>query len=281
MTETVSTRGGHLVVDDVGKVYRSARGEVVAVDGCSLEVAPGELHVIVGPSGCGKTTLLNAVAGFSDITAGEIHLDDRLLCGPSQPSATPGADRVVVFQDSTLFPWRTVVDNVAYGPIVQGRLDKAEATARARERLAQADLAEVADRFPAELSSGVQRRVELLRALFNDPSVLLLDEPFRGMDAIARSLMHEALLDLYDRSGVTVLFITHDIEEAVLLGSHVSVMSTRPGRIKTTVDITLERPRTTAVITSPPFRALVAEVSEAVRGEARQAFEAGERELAR
>jgi NitT/TauT family transport system ATP-binding protein len=277
----VSERQGRLELRGVGKEYRSSRGPVVAVDGCTLSVAPGELHVIVGPSGCGKTTLLSAVAGFTDITDGEIHLDDRLLCGPGRPCADPGGDRVVVFQDSTLFPWRTVVDNVAYGPVVQRRLDRAEATARARRSLAQAGLADVADRFPGELSSGVQRRVELLRGLFNDPAVLLLDEPFRGMDAIARSLMHEALLELYDRSGVTVLFITHDIEEAVLLGSHVSVMTTRPGRIKTTVDITLARPRPSAIVTSPPFRALVAEISAAVRDEARTAFDAGERELAR
>jgi NitT/TauT family transport system ATP-binding protein len=274
-------RTGHLVVDGVGKVYRSKRGPVVAVEECSLEVAPGELHVIVGPSGCGKTTLLGAVAGFAGITSGTITLDGRRLNDPDGPPAPPGADRVVVFQDSTLFPWRTVLDNVTYGPVVQGRLSRHEAAEKARARLATAGLADVADRFPAELSSGVQRRVELLRALFTDPSLLLLDEPFRGMDAIARSLMHEALLELYDRAGVTVLFITHDIEEAVLLGTHVSVMSTRPGRIKTTVDITLERPRTTAIVTSPPFRALVAEVSAAVREEARHAFTAGERELAR
>jgi NitT/TauT family transport system ATP-binding protein len=274
-------QAGRLVIEDVGKTYRSKRGPVVAVEDCSLEVAPGELHVIVGPSGCGKTTLLGAVAGFADITGGRITLDGRVLNEPGSSPAPPGADRVVVFQDSTLFPWRTVVDNVTYGPVVQGRMGRAEAGEKARARLAQAGLADVADRFPAELSSGVQRRVELLRALFTDPSVLLLDEPFRGMDAIARSLMHDALLELYDRAGVTVLFITHDIEEAVLLGSHVSVMSTRPGRIKTTIDVTLDRPRTTAIVTSPPFRALVAEVSGVVREEARSAFAAGERELAR
>jgi NitT/TauT family transport system ATP-binding protein len=273
--------GGHLVISDVGKVYPSARGAVTAVEDCSLEVAPGELHVIVGPSGCGKTTLLGAVAGFTEITSGRITLDDRVLCGPGQPSASPGADRVVVFQDSTLFPWRTVVDNITYGPVIQRRLDRAEATARARAQLERAGLADIADRYPAELSSGVQRRVELLRALFTDPAVLLLDEPFRGMDAIARSHMHEALLALYDRAEVTVLFITHDIEEAVLLGSHVSVMTTRPGRIKTTVTVGLSRPRPADIVTTPPFRALVGDISAVVRDEARQAFEAGERELAR
>jgi NitT/TauT family transport system ATP-binding protein len=273
--------GGHLLVSGVGKVYRSARGPVAAVEDCSLEVAPGELHVVVGPSGCGKTTLLGAVAGFTDITAGEIHLDGGLLCGPGRPAAEPGADRVVVFQDSTLFPWRTVAENVAYGPLVQGRLRKAEALAQARQRLEMAALGDVAGRYPAELSTGVQRRVEILRALITEPRLLLLDEPFRGMDAIARGFMHQALLDLYDRSGVTVVFITHDIEEAVLLGSHVSVMSTRPGRVKATVPVDLPRPRPAEIVTTPAFRALVDRIAGAVRDEARAAFEAGERELAR
>jgi NitT/TauT family transport system ATP-binding protein len=273
--------GGHLVVSGVGKTYRSARGPVAAVVDCSLEVAPGELHVIVGPSGCGKTTLLGAVAGFTDITAGEIHLDGDLLCGPGRPAAEPGADRVVVFQDSTLFPWRTVAENVAYGPLVQGRLRKAEALGQARQRLEMAGLGDVAGRYPAELSTGVQRRVEILRALITEPRLLLLDEPFRGMDAIARGFTHQALLDLYDRSGVTVVFITHDIEEAVLLGSHVSVMSTRPGRVKATVAVDLPRPRPAEMVTTPAFRALVDRIAGAVRDEARAAFEAGERELAR
>ena len=273
--------GGHLTVNNVGKVYNGARGSVVAVDDCSLDIAPGELHVIVRPSGCGKSTLLGAVAGFSDISSGTIELDGRLLCGPGRPTAAPGSDRVVVFQDSTLFPWRTVAENLAYGPEVQGRRSRSEARADARERLAQAGLADIADRYPGELSSGLQRRVEILRALCNDPSVLLLDEPFRGMDALSRAAMHEALLEMYDRSGVTVLFITHDVEEAVFLGTHVSVMTTRPGRIKTTVDVRLSRPRAHDIVTTRAFRDLVGEVSDAVRVEALKAFESGEREMVR
>jgi NitT/TauT family transport system ATP-binding protein len=273
--------GGHLTLSSVGKVYQGTRGTVVAVEDCSLDITPGELHVIVGPSGCGKSTLLGAVAGFSDISSGTIELDGRLLCGPRQPTATPGSDRVVVFQDSTLFPWRTVAENLAYGPEVQGRRRRKDARGDARERLAQAGLAEIADRYPGELSSGLQRRVEILRALCNDPSVLLLDEPFRGMDALSRAAMHEALLEMYDRSGVTVLFITHDVEEAVFLGTHVSVMTTRPGRVKTTVDVDLDRPRAHDIVTTKAFRDLVGEVSDAVRVEALKAFESGEREMVR
>ena len=273
--------GGHLVLDQVGKVYDGRAGHVVAVEDCSLEISPGELHVILGPSGCGKSTLLSAVAGFTAITSGSIEVDGRLLCGPGQPTAQPGADRVVVFQDSTLFPWRTVVDNLAYGPEVQGRKSRRRARAAALDQLARAGLSDIADRYPGELSTGMQRRVEILRALCNEPAVLLLDEPFRGMDALSRAAMHEALLETYDQSGVTVLFITHDLEEAVFLGTHVSVMTTRPGRIKTTVAVDLPRPRSLDIVTEPRFRSLVAEVSDAVRTEARLAFEAGEKEMVR
>jgi NitT/TauT family transport system ATP-binding protein len=273
--------GGHLVLDHVGKVYGGGGGDVTAVEDCSLEVTPGELHVILGPSGCGKSTLLSAVAGFTAITSGSIDLDGRRLCGPDQPAAQPGADRVVVFQDSTLFPWRTVTENLAYGPEVQGRQGRREARLLAREQLKRAGLSDLADRYPGELSTGMQRRIEILRALSNEPAVLLLDEPFRGMDALSRAAMHEALLETYDRSGVTILFITHDVEEAVFLGTHVSVMTTRPGRIKTTVEVDLPRPRSLDVLTEPQFRSLVGEVSEAVRAEARRAFEAGEKEMVR
>lgn len=268
---------GHLILDNVGKIYRTSRAPVTAVRECSLDIAPGELHVIVGPSGCGKSTLLGAVAGFTEITSGRIQLDGELLCGPGQPTGVIGSDRVVVFQDSTLFPWFTVVENVAYGLTVGRRSRRRVALDRARARLDQAGLGELADRYPGELSSGSRRRVEILRALVLEPAVLLLDEPFRGMDAISRAGMHAALLEMYDRAGVTVLFITHDIEEAVYLGSHVTVMTTRPGRVKTTLEIGLDRPRGHAVVTSPEFRRLVGEVSDAVRDEARLAFEAGER----
>ncbi|RAU98274.1 ABC transporter ATP-binding protein [Mycobacterium colombiense] len=271
--------GGNLVLSGVGKAYRTTGTPVVAVEDFSLDIAAGELHVVVGPSGCGKSTLLGAVAGFTDITSGRIELDGELLCGPGRPTATIGPDRVVVFQDSTLFPWFTVAENVSYGLVAQRRLSRRDAAEFAVERLHGVGLGEVARNYPGELSSGVQRRVEILRALVMDPTVLLLDEPFRGMDAISRSAMHDALLQIYDQSAVTVLFITHDIEEAVYLGSRVTVMTTRPGRAKTTIDVDLDRPRDRDLITAPYFRELVGEVSEAVRDEAKRAFDAGEREM--
>jgi NitT/TauT family transport system ATP-binding protein len=272
-------RGG-ISIRNVSKIYDPEKTSVAAVLDCSIEIAPGELHVICGPSGCGKTTLLNAIAGFHSITSGEIYLDGELLCGPSKPQATPGADRVVVFQNGALFPWKTVLDNITYGPIIQGRMSKGEAREVARDKMVMAGLSGLEDCYPGELSSGMSRRVEIVRALVNDPAVLLLDEPFRGMDDLTKSIMHESLLDIYDQTHVTFLIITHDVEEAVFLGSNVSVMTTRPGRIKQSIAIDLPRPRDYRLLTTDGFRGLMAEVVDAVHDEAQKAFEAGEREIA-
>jgi NitT/TauT family transport system ATP-binding protein len=272
-------RGG-ISIRNVSKIYDPEKTSVAAVLDCSIEIAPGELHVICGPSGCGKTTLLNAIAGFHSITSGEIYLDGELLCGPGKPQATPGADRVVVFQNGALFPWKTVLDNITYGPIIQGRMSKGEAREVARDKMVMAGLSGLEDCYPGELSSGMSRRVEIVRALVNDPAVLLLDEPFRGMDDLTKSIMHESLLDIYDQTHVTFLIITHDVEEAVFLGSNVSVMTTRPGRIKQSIAIDLPRPRDYRLLTTDGFRGLMAEVVDAVHDEAQKAFEAGEREIA-
>jgi NitT/TauT family transport system ATP-binding protein len=271
---------GGISIRNVSKIYDPEKTSVAAVLDCSIEIAPGELHVICGPSGCGKTTLLNAIAGFHSITSGEIYLDGELLCGPGKPQATPGADRVVVFQNGALFPWKTVLDNITYGPIIQGRMSKGEARDVARDKMVMAGLSGLEDCYPGELSSGMSRRVEIVRALVNDPAVLLLDEPFRGMDDLTKSIMHESLLEIYDQTQVTFLIITHDVEEAVFLGSNVSVMTTRPGRIKRSIAIDLPRPRDYRLLTTDGFRGLMAEVVDAVHDEAQKAFEAGEREIA-
>ena len=271
---------GALSIRNVSKIYDPERTSVLAVDNCSIEIAPGELHVIVGPSGCGKTTLLNAIAGFHSISSGEIYLDGELLCGTDKPQASPGADRVVVFQNGALFPWKTILDNITYGPIVQERMTKNEARELAREKMGEAGLSGLENMYPGELSSGMARRVEIVRALVNDPKVLLLDEPFRGMDDLTKSIMHESLLKIYDQNQVTTFFITHDIEEAVFVGSKVSVMTTRPGRIKESIDVDIPRPRDYHVLTSNEFRGLIGRVVDAVHDEAQKAFEAGEREMA-
>ena len=274
-----ATRGA-ISIRNVTKIYDPEGVNVMAVDDCSLEIAAGEVCMIVGPSGCGKTTLLNAIAGFHSITFGEIYLDGQLLCGPEKPLADQGADRVVVFQNGALFPWKTLLQNVAYGPIVQETMGKAEALEKAADMLAEAGLADMAKKFPGEVSSGMARRAEIVRALINDPKVLLLDEPYRAMDALTKSIMHEALLEMYDRTKVTMFFITHDLEEAIFLGDRVVVLTTRPAKTKKIVDVKIPRPRDYRLLGSEEFRLLVSDAKGAVHEEAIKAFEAGERELA-
>ena len=272
--------GGALSIKHVSKIYDPEGVNVCAVDDCSMEIATGEVCMIVGPSGCGKTTLLNAIAGFHSITSGEITLDGDLLCGPGKPKAAQGADRMVVFQNGALFPWKTLVENVAYGPIVQRRMSKPEALEKSYQMLAEAGLGDFGDKYPGEVSSGMARRAEIVRALINEPKVLLLDEPYRAMDALTKSIMHESLLETYDRTKVTIFFITHDLEEAIFLGDKVHVVTTRPCSLKKTIDVTIPRPRTYESLSSENFRHLMAEVNEAVHEEAVKAFQAGERELA-
>ena len=276
----MSERPGALSIKNVTKVYDPEGVNVKAVDNCSMEIEGGEVCMIVGPSGCGKTTLLNAIAGFHSITEGSIHLDNKLLCGPEKPIAPQGADRMVVFQHGALFPWKTLQENVAYGPTVQKTLAAKEAMNKAGDMLAEAGLGNFLTRYPGEVSSGMARRAEIVRALINDPKVLLLDEPYRAMDALTKQIMHEALLETYDRTGVTIFFITHDLEEAIFLGDKVHIVTTRPCQLKKTVEVKIPRPRSYETQSSEDFRKLLVEVNEAVHEEAVKAFQAGERELA-
>lgn len=270
---------GAISIRNVSKTYDPLGVNVLALDNCSADIAAGEFCVVVGPSGCGKTTLLNAIAGFHDISQGEILLDGEPICTPTY-TAPPGADRMVVFQNGALFPWSTVLNNVAYGPTVQGKIPGRDARKRAQTLLAELGLPDIGGRYPNELSSGMRRRVEIARALINDPKVLLLDEPFRAMDALTKGVAQEFLLQVYDKVRKTVFFITHDLEEALFLADRVLVMTTRPGRIKYVLNIDFERPRNFHMRSSRRYLELKSEVFAAVREEAAKAFEAGERELA-
>jgi ABC-type nitrate/sulfonate/bicarbonate transport system ATPase subunit len=270
---------GALSIRSVGKVYDPDGASVLALDDVSLEVGAGELCVVVGPSGCGKTTLLNCIAGFDTVSAGAIALDGVVLAAPGRKLA-PGADRMVVFQAGALFPWKTVLWNITCGPVLSGRLARGEAEAQARALLARVGLAGIETQYPVELSGGMKRRVEIIRALLNDPTVLLLDEPFRALDALTKSVMHEALLELYDLSRKTIFFITHDLEEAIFLADRVAVMTTRPGRVKKLITVDLPRPRDYRLLSTRRYGELKAEALEAIHEEALKAFAAGERELA-
>ena len=274
-----SASGGALSIRNVGKVYDPEGDHVVALQGIDLEIPAGQFCAVVGPSGCGKTTLLNMLAGFESPTSGSIAMDGKILAGAGK-RLSPGANRMVVFQQGALFPWKTVLWNVTCGPLLQGRLPRDRAEADARELLARVGLEGIEHQYPEELSVGMRRRVEIVRALLNDPKVLLLDEPYRALDALTKSVMHECLLELYDLTKKTIFFVTHDLEEAIFLADRVVAMTTRPGRIKKVIQIDLPRPRDYRIVSSAHFGRLKQEAVDAIHEEARKAFEAGERELA-
>src|SRR6201981_4135785 len=259
---TRSARQGWVRINDVVKIYGANDAGVLAVDHCTFEVPPGEITVVVGPSGCGKTTLLNAIAGFHSITSGSIYLDDEMLCGPGKLKAQPGPDRIVVFQNGALFPWKTNIENVTFGPIMQGAMTRAEAYERARDMMADAGLRGIEHNFPGEISSGGRRRVEIVRALMKNPKILLLDEPYRALDSLTKSVMHEALLETFDRNQVTIFFITHDLEEAIFLGHRVVIMTTRPCRPKKVLTVDIPHPRDYSVLTAKRFREYLDETAE-------------------
>jgi NitT/TauT family transport system ATP-binding protein len=269
---------GHIVIDDVVKVYDPQGAAVMAVDHCSLEIEPGEICMIVGPSGCGKTTLLNAIAGFHEITSGRIVMDGEVLCSSAQPKSTPGPDRIVVFQNGALFPWKSNLENVIFGPVMQGKLARKEALDKGRAMMSDAGLSGVEHNYPGEVSSGMRRRVEIVRALMNDPKALLLDEPYRALDSLTKSVMHESLLEIYYKNKVTIFFITHDLEEAIFLGHRVAIMTTRPCKPKKVLNVDIPHPRDYGVLTSKRFRELIEETNDAVHEEALKAFQAGEKE---
>jgi len=220
---SVRTHAGAVRIAGVEHVFGSRGAEVPTLDRIDLTIEPGELVTLAGPSGCGKTTLLRLVAGFMRPSSGTITVGDRAVRGP-------GAERGVVFQQPTLYPWLDVRGNVALGPRLRG-VAKAERAARAEELLAMVGLTDFADRRPYELSGGMQQRAQIARVLANDPDIVLMDEPFGALDALTRERLQTELLTLWRTTGKTVLFITHGVDEAVLLGSRVLVMSPRPGRI--------------------------------------------------
>ena len=274
------SEAGSISVSSVRKIYDPEGASVHALEDCSCEIPSGKFIAMVGPSGCGKSTLLNMIAGFDTPTDGDIRLDGQLLVNASTQTP-PNSDRVVVFQNGALFPWKTVLENIAYGPIVQKTQSREQAEKEALELLRKAGgLERIAGAFPNQISSGMQRRVEILRALINQPKVLLLDEPFRAMDTVSKSKMHQHLLDIHYKFKPSILLITHDLVEAILLADVVLVMTTRPGTIKVNIDINLPRPRSRDMILSEEFTQLQKQAISAVHEEARKAFERGEKELA-
>jgi ABC-type nitrate/sulfonate/bicarbonate transport system ATPase subunit len=256
-----------LVLDEVSRTFPGVRGgpPTRALEPTSLAVADNDFICLLGPSGCGKSTLLRIVAGLDRPTTGRVTLDGA-------PVTAPGADRGMVFQSYTLFPWLTVEQNIRFGLREQGR-SSAEQARIAAHYIARVGLEGFERHYPRMLSGGMQQRTALARALANDPKILLLDEPFGALDNQTRSLMQELLLGIWESDRKTVLFVTHDIDEAIFMANRVAVMTARPGRIKRELAIDLPHPRPYTLKTSPEFSAYKARLTEEIRTESIRALE--------
>ncbi|SDC88468.1 ABC transporter ATP-binding protein [Paraburkholderia lycopersici] len=269
----MSADAGHLQVAHLSIGFEGRRpypwqrpaAAVQALDDVSLEVAPGEFVAVIGPSGCGKSSLLNAVAGFQRPASGAITIDGRPVIGP-------GADRGVVFQQYSLFPWMSVRANVEYGLKRRG-MPRAQRRERARELLAMAGLSSIETMFPEQLSGGMRQRVGIVRALATSPRILLMDEPFGALDAQTRTIMQELLTSMWRSLRLSVLLITHDIDEAIFLSDRIYVMTARPGRIKEIVPVPLARPRDEATTRSVEFFSIRSRLLALLRDESLKAFD--------
>jgi NitT/TauT family transport system ATP-binding protein len=253
---------GKIVVRDVSKTFASSHRhghDVHALDAVSLEIADQEIVCLVGPSGCGKSTLLNMLAGFEAPTAGEVRVADVEVRGA-------GPDRIVVFQTPALFPWMTVRDNIAFGPRKRG-VPGRRCLEEARRYMEVMGLEEFSGHYPYQLSGGMRQRVQIASALVNRPDVLLMDEPFVALDFQTRLGMQELLLQIWDEFHPTILFITHDVEEAIFLADRLYVMTWRPGRIKEEIAVPFPKPRTFDLVTTPRFVAIKEHVLHLIREE--------------
>jgi NitT/TauT family transport system ATP-binding protein len=243
-------------IEKLAKVYGSTT-PVRALDHVDLDIKEGEFIALLGPSGCGKSTLLNILAGFETASEGDVRFDGQAL-------KRPGPDRSVVFQEAALFPWLTVFDNVAFGLRLQG-VARDACEKKVREMLAVVGLRDFAKAYPSQLSGGMRQRVGIARALVMNPKALLMDEPFGALDAQTRLSMQELLLEVWQRLRTTVVFVTHDIDEAILLADRVCIMSARPARIARQIEIELPRPRSIDTLTSGEFIRYKADIMHVMR----------------
>ena len=265
MPQTASkTRNGLIEIRDFNLNYETMDGPVEAVSNVAIRVDPGEFVSIIGPSGCGKSTLLNAVAGFLKPTSGTVSLDGERVSGPS-------ADRGMVFQQYSLFPWKTVRQNVEFGLKMKG-IERYRREQAARTLLGIAGLSQFENQYPDSLSGGMKQRVGIVRALATGPKVLLLDEPFGALDAQTRLIMQQVLTNMWQNLKISVLFVTHDIDEAIFLSDRVYCMTARPGTIKAEIAIPLERPRKQSMMMSTEFLALRRGLMSLIREESLKAM---------
>lgn len=250
---------GAIDIKNLGVVFNAGGNTVEAVSSVSMDVKPGEFVSLIGPSGCGKSTLLNIVAGFVKATSGDAQLDGAAIKGP-------GSDRGVVFQQYSLFPWLSVRKNVEFGLKMKG-VPAAQRVPQARTLLGLAGLLAFENHYPDQLSGGMKQRVGIVRALATSPQVLLMDEPFGALDAQTRVVMQEILTNMWQQFRISVLFVTHDIDESIFLSDKIYVMTARPGRIKAEIKVPLPRPRTPEMTYTPEFIGLVQQLKALIREE--------------
>jgi NitT/TauT family transport system ATP-binding protein len=263
---SASATRASLELKNVCKGYGEAGERQQVVDDISIKVEAGGLTALVGPSGCGKSTLVGLIAGFDRPDKGQVLLNGKPISGPSH-------DRMVVFQETALLPWLTTYENVVFGPKLRGELKGAALRDEALRLLKRVGLTEFKDKYPLQLSGGMQRRAELARAMINQPLVMIMDEPFRGLDAMTRELMQEFYLRLFEETRRTNLFVTSEIEEAIFLADRLVVLSNRPARVRDVVEVPLPRPRDYRMLNSPEAYAIKRQVLEILHEEALRSFQ--------
>jgi NitT/TauT family transport system ATP-binding protein len=261
-TSADAEKTGAIDITNLSKIYDPEGEHVVAVDDMDLQIEAEEFVALLGPSGCGKSTVMNCIAGYLDPTEGDVLVD-------GDPVSGPDPKRGVVFQENRLFPWKTIRENVEFGPQMRDGVEEG----RAESILGEMGLDGFEDAYPSGLSGGMQQRAELARLLANDPDIMLMDEPFSALDALTKEIMQKKLIEVWERDNRTVLFITHDVEEAILLADRVVVMTARPGGVKDVIDVDLDRPRDPEVVTTDRFTELRERALSVIREEAQRALE--------
>ncbi len=264
---------GEIIATGVSKVYGGTDVQREVVHDCSFTIERGKLTVMIGPSGCGKSTLIRMLAGFERPTTGTLTLNGKPITGPDR-------DRLVVFQESALFPWMTTYDNIMFGPRARGEVTK-ETLDLAEFLLNKVGLQDFRKKYPTQLSGGMQRRAELARAMINNPEIMILDEPFRGLDAMTKELMWEYYSALYEESGRTNFFVTTDIDEAVFLADRLLIMSNIPTQVRAVIEVDLPRPRRLAdMVVSDKANAIKMEALSILHEEAMKSFSRGSKAAA-